>query len=137
MRSTEIRTLLRRGPHPGRDTRRIHQLGRALARERLHLHERPARPRSGPDLLWDDAGQAYKVVTRTRAGDQAAITLDTRLSTDADHLVAVFLERDSFRLIEMVRIPWPMVMWLGRVERDRVRLRWAEHSPASNVAERL
>ena len=39
MRSSEIRSILRKGATPERDTRRIHQLARALARERLHLVE--------------------------------------------------------------------------------------------------
>ena len=137
MRSTEIRTLLRGGEHPRHDTRHIHELARAIAREQLHLATRPARPDASRDLLWDRAGNAYKVTARTVESSRPATTLEVAVNSDADHLLAVFLERESYRLVEMVRIPWPTVLWLGSVSGGRVRLRWSPTSSAYGVAERL
>jgi len=135
--SIEIRKQLRRGEHAGHDTRRIHDLARALAHERLHLRVRPARRGASPDLLWDADGASYKVVSRTVGEAGAATTFDIAVTTDADYVLAVFLSKSRFALVEMVRIPWPMVLWLGKVGPDRVRLRWSRTSPAYEAAERL
>ncbi len=135
--SAEIRKRLRRGEHAHHDTRHIHDLARALAQERLHLKARPPRRSASPDLLWDPQGLAYKVVSRSVAKRGEPTTFDVAASTDADYLLAVFLSRSTFALLEMVRVPWPTVLWLGRATEDRVRLRWSRTSPVFEAAERL
>lgn len=137
MSSKEIHSLLRRGHTPERDTRRIHELARALARERLHLGGRARRPASDPDLLWSRDGVGYKVVTRTVSSLEDATTFEVAASSDADYLLGVFLEKGSFRLLGIVQIAWPMVEWLGKAHGARWRLRWASESPIRGVAELL
>ena len=119
MRSNEIRSLLRRGKSPERDTRRIHDLARALARERLHLVGRPVRPARDGDLLWARDRMGYKIASRTVASLDDTTTFEVSASSDADYLIAVFLEKGSFRLLGMARIPWSMVD--GRVARRGAR----------------
>lgn len=137
MRSEEIRRELRSGPRPERDTRRIHRLGRALARERLHLSSRPRRAASDADLLWSRDGLGYKVAARTVASLDDATTFEPAASGDADYLLAVFLEHGTFRLLGMARLPWSMVEWVGRDHGRRRRLRWSAGSPMRGVAELL
>jgi hypothetical protein len=90
-----------------------------------------------PDLLWDPDGAGYKVVSRTVSSRAQATSFDFAASTDADYLLAVFLSRSTFALVEMVRLPWPTVLWLGKVTDDRVLLRWSRTSPVFEAAERL
>lgn len=135
--SAEIRKQLRRGEHSRHDTRHIHDLARAIAHERLHLKARAPRPGVSPDLLWDPEGAGYKVVSRTVTNHGEATTFEASVATNADFLLAVFLQKPTYRLIEIVRLPWPTVLWLGNVSGDRVRLRWSRTSPAFEVAERL
>lgn len=137
MRSVEIRRELRSGSSPERDTRRIHRLARALARENLHLGSRPSRPVSDSDLLWSRRGQAYKVATRTVSSSDESTTFEVAASGDPDYLLAVLLEKGTFRLLAMVRVPWTMVEWLGKPHGPRWRLRWAASSPMRGVAEFL
>lgn len=137
MRSTEIRSALRKGPSPGRDTRGIHELARSLARERLHLAVRPARPGAAADVLWSRNGKGYKVTARSVSTPDEATVLEVAVSTGADYLLAVFLEKGSFRLLGMARLPWSTVEWLGKPHGRRLRLAWAESSPARGMAEIL
>ena len=137
MRSTEIRRLLRRGETPERDTRRIHDLARALARERLHLAGRPVRPARDGDLLWARDGKGYKIASRTVESLDDATTFEVSAASDADYLVAVFLEKVSFRLLGMARMQWSMVEWLGKAHGTRWRLRWTTESPIRGVSEML
>lgn len=137
MRSTEIRSLLRHGGSPQRDTHHIHELARAVARERLHLGHRAARPARDSDLLWSRDGIGYKVATRTVGSMDDATTFEVSASSDADYLLGVFLQKDSFRLVGMVRVPWSMVEWLGKAHGSRWRLRWGAESPIRGVAEIL
>ncbi len=58
-------------------------------------------------------------------------------ATDADYLLAVFLEKRTFRLLGMVRLPWSMVEWLGTAHGPRWRLRWTPNAPMRGVAEIL
>jgi hypothetical protein len=137
--SADIRKNLRRSDHTRHDTRHIHDLARALAHERLHLNTRPPRRGASSDLLWDPDGSGYKVIARTVVSHGESTTFDVAVSTDADYVLAVFLSRSTFTLLEMVRIPWPTVLWLGtaghtrvlcsklRNASDRVRVR-ASHS---------
>lgn len=137
MRSTEIRSLLRKGASPERDTRRIHELARSLARERLHLVTRAARPGAAVDLLWSRSGKGYKVASRTVTSPDQPTVLEVAAATGADFLLAVFLEKETFRLIGMARLPWSMVEWLGKPHGKRLRLTWTEASPARGIAEIL
>lgn len=137
MRSNEIRSLLRRGKSPERDTRRIHDLARALARERPHLVGRPVRPARDGDLLWARDRMGYKIASRTVASLDDTTTFEVSASSDADYLIAVFLEKGSFRLLGMARIPWSMVEWLGGAHGTRWRLRWTTGSPFRGVSEML
>ncbi len=137
MGSKEIRSRLRSGATPERDTRHIHELARALARERLHLGSRPARPSSDGDLLWSRKGESYKISSRTVAGLDAPTTIEVSAASDADFLLAVFLEKGSYRLLGIARVRWPMVEWLGRAHGNRWRLAWSADSPARGVAEIL
>ena len=137
MRSSEIRSRLRTGEHAAHDTRHIHALARAIAKERLHLSERPRRRDASTDLLWDREGASYKVASRSVTSPGDATSFDVQMSADADFLLGVLLERTSYRLVDIVRIPWPTVLWLGSVRDDRVRLRWSASSAAFQVAERL
>jgi len=137
MSSKEILSLLRHGHAPERDTHRIHELARALARERMHLGGRAARPARDRDLLWSRDGIGYKVTTRKVTSIDYATTFEVAASSDADYLLGVFLEKGSFRLIGMVRVPWSMVEWLGKAHGARWRLRWASGSPIRGVAEIL
>ncbi len=135
MSSREIHSRLRKGRAPEQDTHRIHELARALARERLHLAAR--RPAQDPDLLWSRDGIGYKVVTRTVTSLEDATTFEVAASSDADYLLGVFLEKGSFRLLGIIQIAWPMVEWLGKAHGARWRLRWASESPIRGVAELL
>ena len=137
MRSSAIRSRLRKGAVPERDTQRIHELARALARERLHLIERPSRPSGDGDLLWSRDGAGYKVIARSVAALESATSIEVSSLTDADFLLAVFLEKRSFRLLGMVRVTWSMVEWLGRPHGARWRLTWSAQSPVRDVAELL
>jgi hypothetical protein len=137
MRSSEIRSLLRRGGTPDRDTRHIHELARALARERLHLSQRPARPVRDHGLLWSTDGSGYKVASRSVSSMAGPTTFEVPLASDANYLLGVFLEKESFRLLGMVRVPWTMVEWLGKPHGRRWRLRWSDGSPLEGIAERL
>jgi hypothetical protein len=137
MSSKEILSLLRHGRAPERDTHRIHELARALARERLHLGGRALRPTQDRDLLWSRDGAGYKVATRTVTSIDDSTIFEVAASSDADYLLGVFLEKGSFRLIGMVKIPWSMVEWLGKAHGVRWRLRWGAESPIRGVAEML
>ena len=137
MGSKEIRRLLRQGSAPQRDTRRIHELARALARERLHLRGRAARPSVDRDLLWSREVSGFKIATRTVGSLDDNTTLEVSISSDADFLLGVFLEKESFRLLGMIRIPWTMVEWLGRTHGNRWRLTWSTASALRGVAEIL
>ena len=137
MGSKEILRLLRRGHAPERDTRRIHELARALARERFHLAARPARRAKDPDLLWSPDGSGYKIASRTVVSLDDTTTFEVAASSDADFLLGVFLEKGTFRLLGMVRIPWSMVEWLGKAHGSRWRLRWGSDSPVRGNAEML
>jgi len=88
-------------------------------------------------LLWDPEGAGYKVVSRTVTDLGEATAFEASVATNADFLLAVFLQKPTYRLIEIVRLPWPTVLWLGTVSGERVRLRWSRTSPAFEVAERL
>lgn len=137
MRSSEIRTLLRRQAPSQRDTRRVHELGRAYARERLHLDTRPRRPDSTRDLLWAEDATSYKVVTRTVGSSDEAATIEVSTSSAADFLLLVLVDRTTFGLLRMARVTWSMVEWLGRPHGRRWRLRWSEDAPVRGVAELL
>jgi hypothetical protein len=137
MTSKEIRSRLRRSAAPGRDTRRIHELGRALGRERLHLGTRPVRPTRDRDLLWARDGVSYKVATRTVSSLDDVAVFEVAASTDADYLLAVFVEKGTFALLGMARVPWSMIEWLGGMHGTRWRLRWSPDSPVHGVAELL
>ncbi len=137
MGSKEIRSRLRSGSTPERDTRHIHELARALARERLHLGSRPARPSNDGDLLWSRKGESYKIASRTLGALDERTIIEVAAATDADFLLAVFLEKESFRLLGIARIRWTMVEWLGRAHGRRWRLAWSPDSPARGVAEIL
>lgn len=137
MRSVEIRRELRGSAASERDTHRIHRLARALAREHLHLVSRPRRAVADSDLLWSRRGRGYKVATRTVASLDDPTTFDVTASGDPDYMLAVFLERATFRLLGMVRVPWSMVEWLGTAHGSRWRLRWSADSPMRGVAEFL
>jgi len=112
-------------------------LARALARERLHLVERPKRRVEDDDLLWSGDGVGYKVTARSVRLASTATTFEVAAVSDADYLLGVFLEKETFRLIGMIRMPWSMVEWLGRPHGMRRRLRWSEGSPVEGIAERL
>lgn len=135
MGSKEIRRRLRSGATPQRDTRHIHELARALARERLHLGSRPPRPGPAGDLLWSQRGESYKIACRTVREFDEPTTIEVSASTDADFLLAVFLEKETFRLVGIVRIRWSMVEWLGRAHGGRWRLPWAADSAVRGIAE--
>ncbi len=137
MRSSEIRSELRRGQTPARDTHRIHELARALARERLHLGTRSLRPTRDHDLLWGRDGSGYKVASRTVTSLEDVTTFEVAVSSDADYLLGVFIEKGSFRLLGMIRVSWSMVEWLGRAHGSRLRLRWTARSPVRGIAEML
>jgi hypothetical protein len=137
MRSTEIRSLLRHGPAPGRDTHRIHELARALARERLHLTVRASRPAQDPDLLWSRNGKGYKVASRTVTSLDDTTTFEVSTSSDAEYMLGVFLAKDTFRLLGMVRVRWTVVEWLGKAHGSRWRLLWTKDSPIRGNAELL
>jgi hypothetical protein len=138
MRSGEIRSRLRSGDHPRRDTHHIHLLARALAKERLHLDSRARRPGADPDLLWDGDGHSYKVVSRTTPSLEATTVFEVPSDVaGADYLLGVFLRRGTYDLIEIVRIPWTMVLWLGRAHGRRLRLTWSADGPLRGVAEWL
>ena len=137
MRSSEIRSRLRAGDHASHDTRHIHELARALARERLHLSAKPPRPVSSGDFLWDRSGESHKVVSRTLQHAAQSTTLSIDIRSEPDHVVGVFLERGSYQLLEMIRIAWPTVLWIGTVRDNRIDLAWSPSSPAAAVAERL
>jgi hypothetical protein len=137
MRSAEIRSELKHEQTAARDTHRIHALARALARERLHLGTRPRRRTRDRDLLWGRGGSGYKVASRTVRSIDEATVFEVAAGGDADYLLCVFVEKGSFRLLGMIRIPWSMVEWLGRVHGTRLRLPWSESSAVRGVAEML
>lgn len=137
MGSKEIRGALRRASTPARDTRHIHELARALARERLHLSARASRRARDGDLLWSTDGKAYKVVARTARSMDDATTFEVAAASDADFLLCVFLEHRSFLLLGIVRVPWSMVEWLGTAHGRRWRLSWSSGSGVRGVAELL
>jgi hypothetical protein len=67
----------------------------------------------------------------------AATTFDVVGGSDADYLLGVLLEKETFKLLEIVRLPWPMVEWIGRPHGNRWRLLWSAGSAAEGIAERL
>ena len=137
MRSAEIRTLLRQLDRPGKNTRAVHELGRALARERLHLDTRPRRPSLTRDLLWARDSTSYKVVTRSIESLDDSSSFEVAVSTEADFLLLVLVQRRTFALLDMARVKWSMVEWLGKPHGTRWRLQWAAEAPLRGVAEVL
>ena len=82
-------------------------------------------------------GAGYKVIARSVAALESATSIEVSSLTDADFILAVFLEKRSFRLLGMVRVTWSMVEWLGRPQGARWRLTWSAQSPVRGVAELL
>jgi hypothetical protein len=137
--SSDIRARLRRAPGARRDPRQVHALARAHARERLHLDCRPRRSRADRDLLWDQDGHSYKVRARTVGSLREGTVFELgRVPDEFDYLLGVFLERDTLRLLGIIRLPWSAVLWLGHESNGRYRLPWKMRSgPVREMAEFL
>jgi len=108
-----------------------------LAAELFGLHLASSAVQKGYDAK-DEQGYTYQIKSRFVDNLNENTSFDFKsIDEQFDYLICVFLSRESFDLLEIIRVPYEVVRELGRKNGSDFRFRWNKKNADDSRIERV